>query len=124
MAETSRRVAGRKRSSSAAGVIAASAALMTDFLSVIAVAVRFFSLLCEELREVGEGFELEGVAGRVEEEHGGLFTDLTFEASIGLNDEFDTCGADATGEGFPVGLGEDDAEVGDGDLMAVDRIAV
>ncbi len=54
-------------------------------------------LFGEELGEVGEGFELEGVAGGVEEEHGGLFADLAFEAGVGFDDEGDVGGADAFG---------------------------
>ncbi len=85
--------------------------------------VREEGLLGEELGEVGEGFELEGVAGGVEEEHGGLFADLAFEAGIGLDDEVDVGRAGAFGELLPVGGREDDAEVGDGDVVAVDRVA-
>jgi hypothetical protein len=54
-------------------------------------------LFGEELAGVGEGFELEGVAGGIEEEHGGLFADLAFEAGVGLDDEFDFGRADAFG---------------------------
>lgn len=53
-----------------------------------------------------------------------MFADLAFEASIGFDDEFDTGVADACGEGFPVRLGEDDAEVRDRDIVAVDCVAV
>jgi hypothetical protein len=81
-------------------------------------------LFGEELVEVGEGLELEGVAGGVEEEHGGLFAGLAFEAGVGFDDKFDIGRADAFGQLLPVGGGEDDAEVGDGDFMAVDWIGV
>src|SRR6202034_2705072 len=81
-------------------------------------------LFGEELGEVGEGFELEGVAGGVEEEHGGLLAGLAFEAGVRLDDEGDVGGADALGQLLPVGGSEDDAEVGDRDVVAVDEIAV
>jgi hypothetical protein len=81
-------------------------------------------LFGEELREVGEGFELEGVAGGIEEEHCRLLADFALEAGVGFDDEVDAGGAEALGEGFPVRLGEDDAEVRDGDVVAIDGIAV
>ena len=104
------------------GRAAAYATFMTDFLSIGWQA--FIWLFGEELREIGEGLELEGISGGVEEEHCGLLTDLAFEACVGFDDEFHTCGTDALGERLPVGLGEDDAEVGDGDVVAVDGVAV
>jgi len=78
----------------------------------------------EELGEVGEGFELEGVAGGVEEEHGGLLADFALEADVGLDDEGDVGGLDAGGERLPGVHGEDDAEVGDGDGVSVDGVVV
>ena len=54
-------------------------------------------LLCEELADVGEGFELEGVAGGIEEEHGCLFANLTLEADAGLDDKGDAGAAKAFG---------------------------
>ena len=51
----------------------------------------------EELAEVGEGLELEGVAGGVEEEHGGLLADLIFKAGGWFDDEGDVGGANAFG---------------------------
>jgi hypothetical protein len=56
----------------------------------------------EELGEVGEGFELEGIACGVEEEHGGLLAGLAFEAGIGLDDEGYVGGADAVGQLLPL----------------------
>ena len=79
-------------------------------------------LFGEELAEVGEGFEFEGVAGGVEEEHGGLFSNFAFEAGVGLDDEGDTGGFDAFGEGLPIRLGEDDSKVRNGDVVAVDGV--
>ena len=60
--------------------------------------MRRAELFREEVAGVGEGFELEGVAGGVEEEHGGLFAELAFEADLGLDDEGDVGGAEAGGE--------------------------
>jgi len=85
---------------------------------------RRWELLSEHLRHVGEGFELEGVSGRIVEEHGGLFADFALEADVGLDLE-DLAGLfEAVGEGFPLVHGEDDAEVGDGDGVAVDGVVV
>ena len=39
--------------------------------------------------------ELDGVAGWVEEEHGGLFAGLALEANMRLDDEFGACGGEA-----------------------------
>ena len=60
-----------------------------------------FELLREELCWIGEGFELESVSGRVEEEHRGLFADLAFEADMRFDDERDASGGEALGEGLP-----------------------
>jgi len=81
-------------------------------------------LFGEELSDVGECFELESIACGIEEEHGCLFADLAFEADIGLDDEGDACAAKAVGEGFPVFHGQHDAEVRDGDIVAVDGVVV
>ena len=80
-------------------------------------------LFGEELTKVAEGFELKCVAGGVEEEHRGLLADLAFKAGVGLDDEGDARSADALGELLPLGLGEDDAEVRDGNVVTIDGIA-
>jgi hypothetical protein len=55
-------------------------------------------LLCEELADIGERFEFEGVACGVKKEHGGLFADLALETDRGLDDEGDTCAAETLGQ--------------------------
>jgi len=81
-------------------------------------------LFCEELANVGEGLEFQGVTGGIEEKHRGLFADLTLEANIGFDDEVGAGFAEAVGEGLPLGYGKNDAEVRDGDVVTVDRIVV
>jgi len=54
-------------------------------------------LFGEELGGIGKGFELEGVAGGVEEEHRGLLAHLALESGIRLDDEGNIRGADAFG---------------------------
>jgi hypothetical protein len=81
-------------------------------------------LFCEELGEVVEGFELEGIACGVEEEHGGLLADFALEACVWLDDELCFGGLHAGGERVPVFGGEDDAEVRDGNVVAVDRVGM
>jgi hypothetical protein len=64
--------------------------------------------------------ELNSVAGRVEEEHGGLFAGFTFEADVRLDEEFGAGGLQALGEFVPLLPAEYDAEVAAGDVVAVD----
>lgn len=80
-------------------------------------------LVGKKLRDVSEGFELQGIAGRVQEEHGGLLAYLTFKAGVRLDDEGDPGSAHARSEFFPFWRREDDAEVWDGNLMAVDQVS-
>src|SRR5690606_20922642 len=56
------------------------------------------------------------------EEHRRLLARLAFEADVRLDDELGAGGGQAIGEGLPVLEREDDAEVRDGDVAAVDRI--
>lgn len=56
-----------------------------------------FSLLGEDLGHVSEGFELEGVAGGVVEEHGGLLADLALKADVGFDLEVLASGAETVG---------------------------
>ncbi len=81
-------------------------------------------LLGEDLAHVGKGLELERVAGGIVEEHGGLFADLALKADVGLNFKLLAGGAEAVGERLPAVHGEDDAEVRDGDGVAVDGVVV
>ena len=64
--------------------------------------------------------ELDGVAGGVEEEHGGLFAGFAFEANVRFDDEVGAGGLQAIGEFMPLLHGEHDAEVTTGDVVAVD----
>jgi hypothetical protein len=83
-----------------------------------------FVLFCEELADVCEGLEFEGVSGGVEEEHSGLFTDFAIETDVGLDDEGDSGSAETIGEDVPCVHGKDDSEVGDRDVVAIDGIVV
>ncbi len=83
-----------------------------------------YGLFCEKLFDVPEGFELEGIAGRVEEEHGCLFTGKAFEADIGFDDEFDGAGFQLAFEVMPFIPVEDDAIVRYGYIVTVNGIGV
>ena len=73
---------------------------------------------------VGEGFELQGVAGWIEEEHGRLLADLATKADMGFDDEVDAGGAETVGEVLPVLHGKDNTKVRDGDVVSIDGIVV
>jgi hypothetical protein len=81
-------------------------------------------LLCKELADIGEGFEFEGIACGIEEEHGCLFADFAFEADVGLDDKSGSGVAETLGESFPLLHREDYTEVRDGDVVAVDGIVM
>src|SRR5690606_25954064 len=48
---------------------------------------------------------------------------LALEADVRFDDEFGAGGGEAVGQGLPVREREHHAEVGDGDVVAVDRVA-
>jgi hypothetical protein len=81
-------------------------------------------LLCEELGDVSECFELERIACGVEEEHSCLLSHLAFEANLGFHDERDAGATEAIRQRLPGFHWKDDAEVGNGNVMAVDGILV
>jgi len=91
---------------------------MTVFLAVELL------LFCEELTQVCEGLELESISSRVEEEHCRLFADLSPKSCVGFDDKFHARGADAFGKRLPIRLSKYDAEMGDGDVVAIHRVAV
>src|SRR6266851_2362349 len=82
------------------------------------------SLLGEQLTDVGECLELESVAGGIEEEHGGLFACFALEPDVGFDDEGDACAAQTIGKPLPCRRGQDDSEVRNGNVMAVDGVVV
>jgi hypothetical protein len=84
----------------------------------------FFILFCKELIDVLEGFELEGIAGGVEEEHGRLFAGQAFETDIGFDDEMDGSGFQPAFEVVPFVPVEDYAIVWYGDIVTINRIGV
>ena len=63
--------------------------------------------------------ELDGVAGWVEEEHGGLLARFAFEADVWLDDEGGAGGLQALCQFMPLLHGEHDAEVATGDVVAI-----
>ena len=81
-------------------------------------------LFCEKLTDILEGFELEGVAGRVEEEHGGLFAREVFEADIGFDDKFDPAGFEPAFQLVPVFPVQYYTIMRDGYVMTIDGIMV
>ena len=64
--------------------------------------------------------ELDGVAGGVEEEQGGLFAGFAFETDVWLDDEVGAGGLQTLGEFVPLLHGEHDAEMTAGNVVAVD----
>ena len=84
----------------------------------------FFILFCEELVDVLEGFELEGIAGWVQEEHGRLFSGQAFETDIRFDDEMDGSGFQPAFEVVPFVPVEDDAIMWYGYVVTINRIGV
>ncbi len=76
----------------------------------------------EQLAHVGESFELERVAARVEHKERGLLADLTLEADSGFNDERDTGGAQTLRDFMPLVHAQYDAEMRYRHIVAVYRV--
>ena len=72
----------------------------------------------KQLADIGEGFQLDGVAGGVVEEHGRLLAGLALETDIGRNQEIDLA-FKARGHRLPVGHWQDEAEMAHGHAVAV-----
>ena len=86
---------------------------MTDFYRVI---------LREDLRLVLEGLEFEGIAGGVAKEHGRLLAGLAAEADMGFDHEGDTRRPGPVRQRMPVVPGEDEAEMGNRHMVAIDLV--
>ena len=84
----------------------------------------YFILFCKELVDVLEGFELEGIAGGVEEEHGRLFAGQAFETDIRFDDKMDGPGFQPAFEVVPFVPVEDDAIVWYGYIVTVYGVRV
>ena len=82
-------------------------------------AQRADALLSKQILNVFKRLELDGVARRVKEEHGGLFAGFAFEADVWLDDEFGAGGLQAVSQFVPLLHGEHDTEVTAGDVVAV-----
>jgi uncharacterized protein with PQ loop repeat len=76
----------------------------------------------EDLGVVGERLELQGVAGRVEQEHRPLLAGLPLETHVGLDDERGAGRAQPLGEFVEARDRQDQAEVRHRDVVAVDRV--
>ena len=81
-------------------------------------------LLGEELAHILEGLEFEGIAARVEQEHGGLLANLSFESNVRFDHKFGTERLEALCQRFPFFPSQDDAEVRNRNVVPVDRVAV
>src|SRR5690606_16148523 len=79
-------------------------------------------LLREDLCLVLEGLEFEGVARGVEEEHGCLFAGLAAEADVGFDHEGDARRPEPVRQRMPVVPVEDEAEMGNRNMVAVDLV--
>jgi hypothetical protein len=82
------------------------------------------SLLCEELADVGKRLEFKCIACGIEKEHGRLLADLALEANVGFDDERDARAAQAIGERLPGLHRKHDAEVRNGNVVAVDGVVM
>ena len=69
---------------------------------------------------VGKAFDLNRVAAGVAKEHRPLLAGLTLKAYLWLQDKLRIGGFEAFGQGQPVGLEQDDAEVGHGHHVLAD----
>jgi len=58
-------------------------------------------LFRKQLPEIGKRLEFEGVARRVKEKKGGLFTGQALEADMGLNNKFCTDRGELIGQRLP-----------------------
>jgi hypothetical protein len=77
----------------------------------------------EQLRfDVLKCFELERIAGGIEEEHRGLFAGLTLEARVRLDDEFDAVAPDPFGQFGPLSRPQHHATVRYRNTLSVDRV--
>gem|GEM_PF-6160563 len=79
---------------------------------------------CKHLADVPERFELECIAGRIEEKHRCLFARLAFEPDVGLDHKFCIEVPESAGEFFPLVPFQHHAKMGDRNVMAIDRIGV
>jgi hypothetical protein len=78
--------------------------------------------LCENLRLVLEGLEFKRVAGGIAEEHGGLLAGLSLKADMRLDDEANAFGLQADCELMPLVPAEDEPEMGNRDIVAIDFV--
>jgi hypothetical protein len=81
-------------------------------------------LFCEKLAHILERLEFEGVTARVEQEHGGLLADLPFETNVRFNHKLRAERLQALGQRFPLFPSQNDAEVRNGYVVAVYRVAM
>lgn len=70
-----------------------------------------FVLLREQRRHVGEGLELDGVARRIEKEHGGLLAHFALKADVRLDDEVHFGGLQLVSQFSPLRHAERGAEM-------------
>src|SRR5690606_14789940 len=82
------------------------------------------ALLGEQLAQILERLEFQGIAAGIEQEHGRLLAHLALEAHIGLDDELRTEGLQAFRQGFPLIPFQDDAEMRHRHVVSVHRIGV
>jgi hypothetical protein len=79
-------------------------------------------LPCKELVHIGKRLKLKSIARRVEKEHGRLFTHLSLEADIRLNDETNTGSAQTIRQGLPVLHGKYHPKVRHRNVVTIYRI--
>ena len=76
----------------------------------------------KQIRIVGKGLELQRIAAGVIKEHRGLFAHLALEPYMWFNAEMNARRLYAFGQGFPLRHFQNNAEMRDGDVMAIDGV--
>jgi hypothetical protein len=97
---------------------------MTACCASLCISGSDVQLLREELGWVSECFELQCVATWVEKEHGGLFTNQTLKADARFDHKRDTLRFQIGGEHIELVPCKNDAKVGDGYVVGIDRVVV
>ncbi len=82
------------------------------------------NLLRKKLLQIVKPFKFKSVSGRIEEKHGSLLPNLPFKTNIGIDHELDSCFHETAPQFSPLGHRQDNPEVGNRDIMAIDRIVM
>lgn len=94
-------------------------------MSGLAACHRIFvtSVFTEQVTWIGERFEFERMSEGIKEKHRRLLARFSAKTHVGFDDESHVRVFQPAGQRFPLRPFQDDAEVGNRNLMSVDRIA-